>query len=359
MDTISANTHFYKEISFFKNSNLWNGPYKNNNVGLFFICSVDALHMTYFVELNLLKLTTSITKFLYGNNTKVFNYNDLESFYNKLNILIRFALKDSTIAKVETWNCSRLDLACNFVCKNKEDKNTYLSAIKNSRFSRCKKDDYATSVHAHNKSTTYNIYDKNEEESNKGLSTTNKDLLRLEIQLKNSKLYRLFKSKKTVSEILENAEYLEELYLKELTKLGLNIIPTPLETTLNKIDNLINSNLIKEGIGNKLKIYILSDDKSTFSDSTTYRYNKILKNNNINPNYLQNKVSTRLDFNNFKLFSSEKSLDFLGLFMLLTYVKFLIMVINAVLPSINHAFNYYCSFFSNAKVYSIKFYNDS
>lgn len=349
MDTVSATTSIYIKKSILLDSPFWTPIFHTPNNGTIFVVNINNINLVYLPKYNCLKITTSITKLLYQSNSHIFNYSDLEMFYDKINSFIKFVLPDVNVNNIKNWNISRLDLAANFYCYNNNDKKYYIEFLKNLNYSRCLKKDYTTSVHCHNQSITYNFYDKNEEELSRGLQPSNSNILRLEIQLKNSALYKEFKDNKTVDHVLSSRDKLNSIYKKQLDKLNILNKPLSLNDTLSKINTLISENKITSATGNNIINFMLKDP-CNIKSTTFYRYKNILKKHNLNILTLKSEVNNYIDFSNFKLFENKDNV-YIVLYYFFCLLFWLIILlfkfINAYLLFNIYLYNYFIFNFIN------------
>lgn len=309
MDTIKAMTNIYITNDYFNNNPYFSRVCSDKSLGLFYHAEIDNLNIIYSITRGFLQVSTSVTKFLYGNNHATFNMEHLTHFYKKVNLIIKFLFKNHSIPKFQYWNLTRLDLAANYICSSESDKTTYIEYLKTLKYSRVKKTNYDTSVHAHNKSICYNFYDKNVEARKYNISI-NDNILRVEFQFKNSYLYRKFKDIKTVDSILGNPTLLNNLYSEKLSSLGLTIKPQTTAALNNTLDTLNKSKKITSLLSTNIKAFLNKSLKEPISSATIYRYKNILKTHNLNINTINGSIDKYIDFNNFQLFTTEYTNSF-------------------------------------------------
>ncbi|WP_368244702.1 hypothetical protein [Clostridium tertium] len=356
MDTIKAITNIYIDYDYFNNNPYFTRCNNNASLGTFYYASIDNLIIIYSVTRGFLQVSTSVTKFLYGNNHSTFNMEHLSHFYEKVNLIIKFLFKNHSIPKFQYWNLTRLDLAVNYMCSSKSDKTTYIEYLKTLKYSRVSKTNYDTSVHAHNKSICYNFYDKNEE-ARKHNIPINDNILRVEFQFKNPYLYRKFKDIKTVDNILCNPTLLNNLYSEKLSSLGLTIKPQTTAALNNTLNTLNKSKKITALLATNIKAFLNKTLNEPISSATIYRYKNILKTHNLNINTINCSIDKYIDFNNFQLFTTEYTNSFSPT-LTLKYLRLLLLLLEEFIITNNYNIsleNYYicqCDM-------SIAFYNDS
>lgn len=227
-----------------------------------------------------------------------------------INNAFNFPIKD-----IKEWTITRLDLVSNINFKNKYDKKTYITAFKNLTYSYCKKDLYFSSIHAHNKSITFNFYDKNiqiktSKKDKKHLSNDNlPNTLRLEIQLKNPSLNRLskkFSFPKTFGSFMSSPSFLNKIYKDSLRKIGLDktfLARKEMSKFLKKLYR--NKELGLRKFNNMYNYFI--NKKITISKNTLADYKRILSKFNYSDIILSSKVYKKINFLTILLFKTNNN----------------------------------------------------
>lgn len=308
MDTIKLFLSIKLNIDLLNKSLIkWNTTIKNFNKSekhIIYICKYNNVRLTYIPKKYALILETSITKFLYGNNSKNFKLTDLNRLFDNLDYIVNLSTNQN-ITTVRNWILTRLDLVNNYYCKNEKDKLIYINLIKKLTLSRYKnKQDYITSVHKYNKSITFNIYSKYDQDKKSDIR-----VLRFEIQYKNPGLNNLKKSglllTKTFEEVIKDISTINSIFKKQLIKLGLNrrfLTKKQLSFLLRK---LYKKKKLTERMFNNMYAYFIKQDH-TISNSTLNKYKNILAAYNYSHITLDEKPQGTLNFFNFKLFSYSK-----------------------------------------------------
>ena len=321
MDTISLN--FIKIISndFFKNSKFnWKSTTSKKH-GFIWYLNLSNYHFQYFPEYRLLKLTFSATKLLYGNNLKEFDLKDINLLCYILNNTIEEVFNYPTVDiehfdikdwDIKNWNLTRLDLVTNIHFKNNEDKKVFIELLKKLNYSRCKKDLYKSSTHAHNKSITFNFYDKNKEvENSKDRSLYGDNIpntLRLEIQFKNNSIYRFSQKhsidkNKTFGYFMASPSLLNKMYKDALRKIGLDKTFLTTKEMSKLLKKLYKNKEISKRTFNNMYNYFIN--KSTvISKNTLLNYKKILSKHNYSHILLKCKVNKKINFMSLFLFKA-------------------------------------------------------
>lgn len=274
--------------------------------GTIYNCNYNGVRLVYYYNKFALTLETSVTKFLYGDNSVDFNLNNLDKLFKELDFTIRIATSQKIIS-VKKWTVTRLYLVNNYLCNNENDKMVYLNMLNGLFFSNCKKHNiniYPTSIHAHNKSIVYNMYSKSHENN----SCDNR-ILRVEFQYKNKSLNRLkntgYVTSKNFEDVISNTSSLNNIYQKTLCRLGLNkkfLTKRELELFLNK---LYKNNLIKERLFRNMYNHFITESIS-ISATTLNSYKKILSKYNYSHLLLDNRPTKYIDFLRFNLFDQTR-----------------------------------------------------
>lgn len=347
LDTISIFYICYITSKYFKNSKLdWRTIRDKKDGSIKYILYFENLTILYCPNHRYLKITTSITKFLYGDNSKLLLVKDLSKFCLELNFVIRNKLKlketinnkISVLPKIENWSVNRLDLVSNFYCHSQTEKSGYINILKQLNFPHCKKDIYCESVHSHNKSKCSNFYDKNAQNPNLNAYDY---ILRLELQLKNNGLTNIIKKynipSKKLSDIFNNLDKLELIYFNHLDSLGLFENFLSQKQMLNKLSKLFKNCLIGKTKYKNLYDYIINKHDS-FSKTAIYNYSKLLSNLGYSLIVSDQNIKHKLDFKQFKLFKNDHLKDSPDLsikILIYLYVANNLPVINSFKTNIN------------------------
>lgn len=308
MDTIRLFLRIDLDINLLLKSKIKWSKWETKN-GIIYTCTYSKIRLVYYYNKFALTIETSATKFLYNDNSVNFNLSDLNKFWEELDLIIRIATKQKIIS-VKKWTITRLDLVNNYYCANKYDKMVYLNMLNRLSFCNCKKNNikiYDTSVHSHNNSITYNFYSKSNQNNN-----CDDRILRLEIQYKNRSLNRLNKTDKIKSKVFEDVindiSSLNNIYKKNLNKLGLDKQFATKEELTFLLKDLHKNNLITDCIYKNMYSYFITQDL-VISNSTINTYKKILATYNYSHLLLENKLSKKIDFLHFNLFTQNRPYD--------------------------------------------------
>lgn len=338
MDTIRLFLSIRLNINSIKKSKIKWKPFIQNNE-LIYNCTYNGVTLTYYPNKWALSLKCSATKFLYGNNQADFNYNDLERLYTNLDLVIRILIKEE-VKTVRQWIITRLDLVCNYICKSEIDKFTYLKTISKIPFHRCKNNinintNNITSVHHSNKSITYNIYSKSDQDS-----TASNKILRLEIQFKNRSLNNLVRNNtlknKIFEEVMSNTKAINFMYKKRLDSLGLSkkfLTKPEMSTFLKK---LYKENTITKRLYKNMFSYFIEQDHS-IPNTTLNNYKKVLNTFNYSNLLLENTVIKHIDFLKFNLFKTTKRFKnnlFILIILLLLVLNYIKTKYNSIISNI-------------------------
>lgn len=271
--------------------------------------------LTYFTKHSTVKLTFSATKLIYGNNLQDFDLKDMNLLRNTIMNIIEEVfhsiIKDPIYWHINNWNITRLDLVTNICFKNNTDKKIFIELLKKLNYSYCKKDIYQSSSHSHNRSITYNFYDKNEEIENskdRYLYPPNiPNTLRLEIQFKNNSIYRFCKKNnidhKNFGYFSSLPSLLNQIYKDSLRRIGLDkkfLTKKEMSKLLKKIYK--NKEISKKTFNNMYNYFI--NESITISKNTLLTYKKILSNYNCSHILLDRKVNKKINFMSLLLFKS-------------------------------------------------------
>lgn len=298
MDTINIFTNITSRTNVLNNlKKIWKPDDKDNPK--YFYAEYEGIYFKYIPEYFYLSMNFSIPKLLYGSNTEVFDLKDTKLLFTKLNTSANSVLNN--IPSVEDWLINRLDLANNYLCHSKKAKMFYIDILKNINYSRCEASgNYETSVHMHNKSIVYNMYDKHKQDS-----SADERILRQEFQLKNSALNRLVKQyaipNKRFGYIMSNLPLLNKIYRDRLSSLGLQnkfLTPLQMDTFLNK---LLKENKLTKRLYKNMHSYFVEGTK-TICTGTLNKYKKKLSEYGVSHILSDTQLPTNIDFLNFTLY---------------------------------------------------------
>lgn len=240
-------------------------------------------------------LNFSCTKLLYSKNTFELNVNDIDTLFNKLNVILSTVLKCS-VPDIRLWSVTRLDLAYNFICKNLKDKAIYLDILNKLSYSRCKNSApngcEKESIHQRNKSFVHNFYDKFAQDS-----TANKHILRFEEQIKNNGLNSLLRTQKIKSKnfqyIINNLNNINNIYISRLNKLGLNKKFITKKQMLRLLSTMLKKGEITRRKYNNMYRYF-NHPEIKLHNNTLNNYKKILLPYNVSHIIAQEKITKQL-----------------------------------------------------------------
>ncbi|MDB1946390.1 hypothetical protein PMY35_01035 [Clostridium tertium] len=311
MDTISLTLKKFIPVDFFCNSKFNWKKKKSKKHKLIKSLSFNNCYFQYFPKYRILKLTFSATKLLYGNNLQDFDFKDMNLLYNILMNTTKNVF-NSNITDIKEWNITRLDLVTNICFKTNKDKKIFIELIKKLNYSRCKKDLHQSSTHAHNKSITFNFYDKNKQIENSKDKLIYGDnipnTLRLEIQFKNNSIYRFCKKhsldkNKTFGYFMGSPSLLNKMYKDALRKIGLDksfLTTKEMSKLLKKLYK--NKEISKRTFNNMYNYFI--NKSINISKNTLLNYKKILSNYNCSHILLDRKVNKKINFMALLLFKA-------------------------------------------------------
>lgn len=306
---------------------------KDNSISFF---KKDGHLLFWCFPAGILLIKFSIPKFFYGTNAKPFNLTDASLVIKLVNYKIKKLLPDIDVDCFENWICTEIHPFVHYYADNEEDKTIYLECLKKTRYPRLKRHNYPTGIQARNGSYALNIYSKVDEikfrVTNRPHSVSNEDytimnnikyVLRFEYQVKKAYLRYHFRYNRTVKDVLTK-QFCENLLLDAVKNANLN---SPFLYKSELIER------IKSEFG-KIKARNLIEFVTDFNErpkdfinikypqKTQNNYLGILKKNNINPVYLLDKVSRKIDFTDF---NEPDKLNFkislLKILILITFLK--------------------------------------
>lgn len=309
---------------------IWKPNRKNNPT--YYYAKYNEIYFKYIPENYYLSMKFSITKFLYGKNTCVLVKNDLTLLFDLLNKYASAILNN--VPDVQEWKINRIDLAHDYYCASPEDKQTYIDAFKKLKYSRYKSNkNYKTSVHKHNKSFVYNIYDKSAQNP-----TANKHILRVEFQYKNPAIKAALKkgtlSSKTFGIAFSNLDELTEMYKSKLLKLGLQNRFLTTEEMSVFLNNLLYEEKISDTLHKNMCAYFVEESKS-ISAGTLYKYKKELSKHGIHHIKIDNELDGHVDFMDFNLYKEKDSRDSIKANSMSLFVMALFLLIALLLIDIS------------------------
>lgn len=300
---------------FFKQITKWKEFRKNDF--LCFSLVYRNVHLEYFPNYRCLKLSVSITKFLYGANYKVLNANDLNKFCFEINFILKQVfsglitdIKTSNLTNILEWKLNRLDLVANFTCDSNYEKKIILDIFKQAKYPYLKKQNYDTSIHDQNKSVSLNFYDKNAQllfENNFEDLFSIENLIRCEVQIKKGGLNSLVKKGhlpgKKLKDIFYNIDILNSIYANYLRNFNLFKKFLTAEQLSDFLLNLKNINEISALECKNMQLTLVDKNKCV-SKNTLNKYIKILSKYNVSHITIEEQIN--LDFSNFVLFKNDQ-----------------------------------------------------
>lgn len=318
MDTlILVLPHIYISRSYFLSSNFrW---IKFGHSSYNFSLTYGNIHLEYLSDHNCLKLTSSMTKVLYGENFNVAKTIDIDKFYLEINFILRIIfsrLGDKfnylRLTNIEEWIVNRFDLVSNFECTSDYDKKAYLDIFKQLKFPYFKKINYDSGIHDGNKSNCFNFYDKNAEVEFKN-NTLDKNILRLEIQIKKNKINWFIKkgylSGNKLKDLFSNINNLNLIFYDYLNKFGiLKEFLSEKEMKTCLLNLLVEDEITKLEHENMKKAVV--DKTKCVCKNTLNKYAKILTKYNYSNIVLKKPIKNKLNFSNFELFKYDQSKKF-------------------------------------------------
>lgn len=288
-----------------------------------FSLTYGKIHLEYLSDYTCLKLTASMTKVLYGENFNVANTSDINRFYLEINFILKIIFakfkdkfKYQNLTNIKEWIVNRFDLVSNFECINDHQKMVYLDIFKQSKFPYFKKITYDTGIHDGNKSNCFNFYDKNAEiefKNNSNNISVDKNLLRLEVQIKKNKINSLINkgdlSGNKLKDLFSNIDNLNIIFHSYLNKFGILKNFLSKEEMNTFLFSLLKKNEItKIGYENMKKTLV--DKTKCVCKNTLTKYTKLLSEYNYSNIVLKNHIKNKLDFSNFEVFNYDQSKKF-------------------------------------------------
>ncbi|WP_270215348.1 hypothetical protein [Clostridium butyricum] len=312
----------------------WTYFNKNESDG-FSLMYNGKVHLQYITSYSCLILTTSVTKFLYCQNFKILNIDDLDKLCCDINEILKQIFNslshfiESNLTNIKEWTLNRFDLVANFTCANDNVKETYLQLFQEINYPYLKKKSFSRGMQARNKSISINIYDKNLEVNNKNnLSNENildKETLRLEIQIKKRGIKHLiskgFIKDNKFKDLIENPYNLNSIYKYYLKKFTISqkfLSKKQLNRFLLKL--LKDKKISKTQYKNMVLVFI--ERTKSVCKNTLRKYKKILNEYNYSHITTDQLIKNRINFNNFELFKNDQIKSF-SKYKLLIYLIFM------------------------------------
>jgi len=312
VDTIRAYTFAYIN----KNYLIKNGwrRWVNKKDGTITFFKKDKHLLFWYFPQGILLIKFSIPKFFYGTNAKVFNLDNASLIIKLVNHRIKRLFPSSSgIVPFENWTCSEIHPFTHLYADNVKDKITYLECLKKLYYPRLKKHTYPMGIQARNKSRSITIYSKSDEIkfradnrpsaiSLQDLSINNiENVIRFEYQLKKYSLKYQFKNNKKVKDVLRK-DFCKSILQAVMKDIGLDNSFLYKQEVISKIKKEFSKvkarNLIEFAIDYNEKPEHFINAK--YSKRTQGNYLRILKERNINPVFLPNKVNKKIDFTDFE-----------------------------------------------------------
>ena len=285
IDTIKLFKKINISRNFFHN-NSWNIKdikHTNSNYAYFKAFKYfQGINFYYDKKFNFLSVTFSASKLLSNNNFTPLDTNKFLNLSSEVNAIVRCILKKTYHSDIRYWKVSRFDIASIYKCKDKNEKSLIITHIKNLNISRSNTLLYPTSIHSHNKSITYNFYDKTEEDNH-----CLDNIIKFELQFKNPLISKLknkgvFESKCFIH-VLTNIDLLYTLFIKRIKKLKFESKHILSKKDLSKVlSNLYTKNKVTKRMFKNLTNYFING-YSDLSQSTISKYNNILNTLKISP----------------------------------------------------------------------------
>lgn len=314
LDTVKAFTKVYLNTYDLVNKKKWK-VWKNNKGEIIEFNKTEGnLHFRYLPKYYHLEVKFSASKVMNSTNAIPFDFNDRDLLIQCLNVFIKVVLpEDVIVPNFEEWTVNELHVFVDYKCPDESTAQTYQNCIAKSKFSRCTNTIYKTGNQAKTKSYSNNIYIKENEieyRLNKKLKSVNnkeKELLshktrtlRYEVQAKKQLLKYMFNKNRKVEGIL-NYTCCKKIIDTFIAKNNFHNSFLYKEDLFKKIDATF-SKTKSRNIKEFIEIYNkkgLEGSEKHFKKSTINTYLRELKSKNINPIYLPNAVSHKIDFTSY------------------------------------------------------------
>lgn len=334
VDTIRAYTYANININYLIQNGWKKWVSRKDGTSSYFI--KDGYLLFWYFPQGILLIKFSIPKFYYGTNAKAFDLDNANLLIKLVNHRIRRLFPLIDIDSFENWTCSEIHPFVHFYVNNPEDKTSYLECLKKLHFPRMEKHKYATGIQARNGSRALNIYDKYNEiqfrAANKPLSISKEDLsvlndiknvIRFEYQIKKRLLRYHYKNTREVKDVLKK-DFCQNMLIEVIKDSGLNnpflYKKETIDNTKNEFGKVKAKNLIEfiTDLNEKPENFI----NAKYPQKTISNYLRTLKEKNINPIFLPDEVTARIDFTNFEEpIKSNPQFSFLKIFLLIAPLK--------------------------------------
>lgn len=350
IDTLRGSTNPGLLVSDVKKSGWKLYPKKNKNAEMYRKQDHNIVFEYYPVK-NTLTVEFSLTRLMFGSNTKVFNFDDLSLFYQVINLLIEDVVKGVFVVdSFSMWNMTRLDINVDIPLKLHNDYKIYLDFFKKIKISRMRSYEYETGDKQVNKSQSFVAYEKKTQilskspakitdEDNEFLEDNNSNVLRLESQYKRYKLERFFPKKRKIENILD-PQVILSVYNKSVKTLGLELELL----TKNDLFELIDTVYKKTKARNMKRLIEDLNElpfekfKKLHSIDNLGRYRRELKALNVNIYYLSGKPSAIIDFSGLRIYNPiDNTYSSSSSYLLVTLIQ---MTAVSLVPLSLHIFSY-------------------
>jgi hypothetical protein len=306
MDTIAAYIIVYLSFDILC-KNQWT-VISNSRAGHCWIKKSGGISFCYYDRSCILRTEFSVTRLLYGNNAVLFNFRDKTALCCKVDSLLMQVLPGVRIVSFLRWIVTRIDYTAHFKVNTPTDKVKYLEAFSKIVTAHLKNQKFTSGSAKGNKSVRLNVYDKAEEIKIHNPSLSNpkwNNIFRFEVQLHGSKLRELSPHCRKVSDLISKD------IAKQIISKYIHICNADNEMqTKSELSTIVCQAYPKKY--NKVMDFVVTlnekgknDTMRKYSKSTYYRYITELKQKQINYIYLDENVSTKIDFNNFEYCTNE------------------------------------------------------
>ena len=156
---------------------------------------------------------------------------------------------------------------------------------------------------------------------------------------------------------MNNPNLLNNLFKRQLDRLGLTIKPTTTKSLINSITALTKENKITPLLAKNMMAFLNCSLERSISVATIYKYKNILKEFGLNINSLPSKIDNYIDFNNFQLFTTEYT-NSLSQTLTLKYLRLLLLLLEEFIITNNYNISLENYHICQSDM-SIAFYDDS
>jgi len=311
VDSLRAYTYAYIDINYLL-ENEWR-KWVNKKDGTTSYFKKNGHLLFWYFPKGILLIKFSVPKFYYGTNAKPYNLDNADLIIKLIDHKIKILFPNTDISSFQNWICTEIHPFVHYYMDNEKDKITYLECLKKMQYLRLKKHTFSTGIQARNGSYALNIYSKFDEIKSRAINKPSsvsdadfailskvKNVLRFEYQVKKAYLRRNYKNNRTIKDVLTK-QFCENLLWDAIKKANLNNHFLYKNELIQKIENEFGkikaSNLIEfvNDYNEMPKDFI----DAKYPQKTQNNYIRILKEKTINPVYLPNKVSEKIDFSNF------------------------------------------------------------